>query len=103
LGILQIFAFLPASPNGIFMACCSIVLDIMKTTPFLARQMSLALLVIAVVDHGHLHADYSGAAPNSSGLLRLGRDLMRRAGAYGTTDAESASDRVYSRARYSRQ
>jgi hypothetical protein len=39
--------------------------------------MSLALLVIAVVDHGHLHADYSGAAPNSSGLLRLGRDLQR--------------------------
>src|SRR5258708_36325387 len=45
-----------------------------------ARQMSLALLVIAVVDHGHLQADYSGATPGSSGLMRLGRDLMRRAG-----------------------
>ena len=44
-----------------------------------ARQMSLALLVIAVVDHGHLQADYSGATPGSSGLMRLGRDLMRRA------------------------
>ena len=45
-----------------------------------ARQMSLALLVMAVIDHGHLQADYSGAAPGSSGLMRLGRDLMRRAG-----------------------
>jgi hypothetical protein len=25
-----------------------------------ARQMSLALLVVAVADHGHLQADYSG-------------------------------------------
>jgi len=49
----------------------------MNTTLLRARQMSLALLIVAVVDHGHLHADYSGAAPNSSGLLRLGRDLRR--------------------------
>jgi len=42
--------------------------------------MSLALLVTAVVDHGQMLADYSGATPHSSGLLRLGRDLMRRAG-----------------------
>jgi len=45
-----------------------------------ARQLTLALLVIAVVNHGHLQADFSGAKPGSSGLLRLGRDLMRRAG-----------------------
>jgi hypothetical protein len=45
-----------------------------------ARQMSLALLVIAVIDHGNVQTDYSGAAPGSSGLMRLGRDLMRRAG-----------------------
>jgi hypothetical protein len=42
--------------------------------------MSLALLVAAVIDHGHLQADYSGATPGASGLMRLGRDLMRRAG-----------------------
>jgi hypothetical protein len=50
----------------------------MNTSLFRARQMSLALLVIAVVEHGHLNGDYSGASPNSSGLLRLGRDLLRQ-------------------------
>ncbi len=39
--------------------------------------MSLALLVVGVIDHGSLNIDCSGAAPNSSGLVRLGRDLMR--------------------------
>jgi hypothetical protein len=42
--------------------------------------MSLALLVIAVIDNGCLNVDCSGATPSSSGLVRLGRDLMRRAG-----------------------
>jgi len=37
----------------------------------------LALIATAVVEHGHLQADYTGANPNSSGLLRLGRDLLR--------------------------
>ena len=50
----------------------------MKISLYRARQLSLALLVVAVVDHGHLHNDYSGAAPRSSGLLRLGRDVLRR-------------------------
>ena len=52
----------------------------MKISLYRARQLSLALLVVAVVDHGHLHTDYSGAKPHSSGLLRLGRDLLRRTG-----------------------
>lgn len=52
----------------------------MNTAIVRARQMSLALLVIAVIDHGHLQTDYSGARPGASGLMRLGRDLMRRAG-----------------------
>jgi len=52
----------------------------MNNTLFRARQVSLALLVIAVVDHGHLQADYAGANPNTSGLMRLGRDLLRRQG-----------------------
>jgi len=42
--------------------------------------MSLALLVVGVIDHGSLSIDCSGATPNSLGLLRLGRDLMRRSG-----------------------
>ena len=36
--------------------------------------MSLALLVVGVIDHGSFSIDCSGATPNSSGLLRLGRD-----------------------------
>jgi hypothetical protein len=62
----------------------------MKISLYRARQLSLALLVVAVVDHGHLHNDYSGATPRSSGLLRLGRDLLRRAGGE-TGDAASTS------------
>jgi hypothetical protein len=53
---------------------------------FHARQMSLALLVIAVVEHGHMNPDYTGASPNSSGLLRLGRELLRRSGGVPTSD-----------------
>jgi hypothetical protein len=63
----------------------------MKISLYRARQLSLALLVVAVVDHGHLHNDYSGAAPSSSGLLRLGRDLLRRAGVGETSEATNAS------------
>jgi hypothetical protein len=50
----------------------------MCTALLRARQMSLALLVVGVIDHGSLSIDCSGATPNSLGLLRLGRDLMRR-------------------------
>ena len=52
----------------------------MNTMVLRAREMSLALLVVAVIDHGHLQVDYSGATPHSSGLMRLGRDFMQRAG-----------------------
>jgi hypothetical protein len=62
----------------------------MNTLIFRARQMSLALLVVAVVDHGHLQTDYSGSTPQSWGLLRLGRDIMRPAGCGSDAqDAES--------------
>jgi hypothetical protein len=64
----------------------------MNTMILRARQMSLALIVTAVIDHGHLQADYSGATPGGSGLTRLGRDLMRRAG--GEVTAEVAASRV---------
>jgi hypothetical protein len=52
----------------------------MSSLIFRARQVSLALLVVAVVDHGHVQTDYSGSTPQTWGLLRLGRDIMRRAG-----------------------
>jgi hypothetical protein len=55
-----------------------------------ARQMSLALLVMAVIDRGHLQPDFSGAAPGSSGLMRLGRDLMRRAGGDTATEVTAS-------------
>jgi hypothetical protein len=69
----------------------------MKTTIFRARQMSLALLVVAVIDHGNLCVDCSGATPNSSGLVRLGRDLTRRAGR--ETNAEVSFKEMGSRNR----
>lgn len=62
--------------------------------------MSLALLVMAVVEHGNLSIDCSGASPTSSGLMRLGRDLMRHAGSDLTTrgplerDASSLGQRA---------
>ena len=73
----------------------------MNTMILRARQMSLALIVTAVIDHGHLQADYSGATPGGSGLTRLGRDLMRRAGGEVTAEV-AASDWASSRNRRSR-
>jgi len=43
-----------------------------------ARILSLALLIIAVVEYGHLRSDTSGARPGAFGLTRLERDLARR-------------------------
>lgn len=77
------------------------IVDAMNTMILRARQMSLALIVVAVVDHGHLQADYSGATPTTSGLMRLGRDLMRRAGGEVTAEV-AASDWASSRNRRSR-
>jgi hypothetical protein len=74
----------------------------MNTMILRARQVSLALLVVAVIDHGHMQADYSGAHPGSSGLIRLGRDLMRRAGGEITAEV-AASDWASSRNRRTRR
>jgi hypothetical protein len=43
----------------------------------LARQLSL-LLVIALIEYGHMHVEHSGARPGPLGLTRLERDLSRR-------------------------
>ena len=77
--IFTIFYDLASQLHGIFTPSRA-TLEGMKISLYRARQLSLALLVVAVVDHGHLRNDYSGAAPHSSGLLRLGRDLLRRSG-----------------------
>jgi hypothetical protein len=78
-----------------FMAAGSIV-DTMNSMVRRARQMSLALLVMAVIDHGHLQPDYSGATPGSSGLMRLGRDLMRRAGGDTATEVPASQAKMSS-------
>ena len=94
--------FTPRAPicSSKFTAC-GYTLEFMNTMILRARQMSLALLVVAVVDHGHLKADYSGATPGGSGLMRLGRDLMRRAGGEVTAEV-AASDWASARNRRSR-
>jgi hypothetical protein len=78
------------------------IVEPMNTMILRARQMSLALLVVAVVDHGHLQADYSGASPSTSGLMRLGRDLMRLAGGAEAKPEAAAADWTSSRNRRSR-
>jgi hypothetical protein len=62
----------------------------MITSLFHARQLSSALLVMALVAYAHLDADYSGANPRSSGLQRLERDLLRRASGTSKAIAEIA-------------
>src|SRR5271170_2927653 len=74
---------------GKFMACGFIV-TAMNSMILRAREMSLALLVVAAIDHVHVQTDFSGATPHSSGLMRLGRDLMRRAGGEVMADGSSA-------------
>jgi hypothetical protein len=60
------------------LTACDVFFQVMNATLFHARQMSLALLVLAVVEHGHLNAPDAGAGSSSSALLRLGRDFIRR-------------------------
>ena len=64
----------------------------MNITLLRARQWSLALLLIGLLNSEHLLADYAGTAPQSSGLLRLGRDLMRRTS--GSEGAEGAAANI---------
>jgi hypothetical protein len=50
----------------------------MNASLFHTRQISLALLVVAVVEHGHLNIPDVSSGSCSSALLRLGRDFIRR-------------------------
>jgi len=70
----------------------------MNTKLLQARRMSLALLIVAVVEHGNATIDCSGAAPSASGLVRLGRDLIRQAGGEPRRCEQAAALRPRSRA-----
>jgi hypothetical protein len=50
----------------------------MQASMLLARQLSLALLIIVLAEHGHMRVDQSGVNSGSMGLTRLERDLSRR-------------------------
>jgi hypothetical protein len=50
----------------------------MRTTSPRLRQFSLAALVLVAVGHANLAADLTGRAPNTCGMTRLGRDLLRK-------------------------
>jgi hypothetical protein len=50
---------------------------IMSNSSRRLRQTTLGLVVLAAVAHANLAADLTGRAPNSFGMTRLGRDLLR--------------------------
>ncbi len=50
----------------------------MTATFIRVRQLSLAWLIIGVMVHGHMQTDFTGTCPQSSGLIRLGRDFVRK-------------------------
>jgi hypothetical protein len=57
-----------------------------------ARRFSLALLLIGLLNSEHLLADHAGTYPQSAGLLRLGRDLMRRTGGSEAADKTDTAE-----------
>jgi hypothetical protein len=56
------------------------------------RQIVLGLLVLAAVAHANLTTDLTGRAPNTSGMTRLGRDLLRKSAA----EPCGRADHIYS-------
>jgi hypothetical protein len=64
----------------------------MNTAVIRCRKTSLSLIVVAVLNHGHLHPDYTGAMPSSSGLTRIIKDLRARARAAEQTTQVARSD-----------
>ena len=50
----------------------------MQASMLLARQLSLALLIVVLAEHGHMVVGHSGVYSGSMGLTRLERDLSRR-------------------------
>lgn len=52
-----------------------------------ARSLSLVLLLSALLNHGVFQTHNVGAGQPTYGLLRLGRDLMRRTGGFAVDDS----------------
>jgi hypothetical protein len=59
----------------------------MNITAKRARSLSLVLLLSALLNHGVFPTHDLGARPPTYGLLRLGRDLMRRTGGFAIDDS----------------
>jgi len=57
-----------------------------------ARKITLGLAVLAAVGHANLATDLTGRTPNTSGMARLGRDLLRKS----STETRGRPDRIYS-------
>jgi len=55
------------------------------------RKIILGLVVLAAVGHANLAADLTGRAPNTFGMTRLGRDLLRKS----TAEPCARADRIY--------
>jgi hypothetical protein len=95
--LFQPFARRRPSVESFFTVWCFNVAASMNITLLRARRWSLALLLIGLLSHEHLLADYAGTVPTSGGLLRLGRDLMRRTSGSETAEktetAEEAAQR----------
>jgi hypothetical protein len=51
-----------------------------------ARSLSLLLLLSALLNHGVFQTQHVGAGQPTYGLLRLGRDLMRRTGGFAVDE-----------------
>jgi hypothetical protein len=56
-----------------------------------ARKIILGLVALAAVGHANLAADLSGRAPNTFGMTRLGRDLLRKS----TAEPGARADHLY--------
>jgi len=66
--------------NGFFTAFPT-TLAIMSNRSRRVRQVLLGLVVLAAVGHANLATDLTGRAPNTFGMTRLGRDLLRKSSA----------------------
>jgi hypothetical protein len=64
--------------NNGFFTLLQIIVATMRHTSRRLRQFTLGLLVLVAVGHANLACDLTGRAPNTSGITRLGRDLLRK-------------------------
>jgi len=63
--------------NGFF-TLLPIIVGTLRHTSRRLRQFTLGLLLLVAVGHANLACDLTGRAPNTSGMARLGRDLLRK-------------------------